>query len=152
MNPETRLAELGLSLPAARTPRASYVLTARAGDLIFVAGHVAIREDGSVVAGKFGRDLTIEEGYAAARLTALGILASLKAELGDLGRVQRIVRLLCMVNCTEDFGDQAFVANGASDLLIELFGEAGKHTRAAVGMAALPRGACVEIEAVVLAP
>ncbi|GIW07570.1 MAG: hypothetical protein KatS3mg060_2375 [Dehalococcoidia bacterium] len=152
MTPEERLAALGLRLPPARVPRATYVTTARVGELVFVAGHVAQREDGSIIAGKLGRDLTLDEGYDAARRTALALLASLKAELGELRRVQRIARLLCMVNCTEEFGDHARVANGASDLLVEIFGEAGHHARAAVGMAALPGGACVEIEAIVHAP
>ncbi|MCS6803280.1 MAG: RidA family protein [Chloroflexota bacterium] len=152
MTPEERLAALGLSLPPMRAPRASYLPVVRLGELLFVAGHVAIRDDGSIVAGKVGRDLTVEEGYDAARRAALAILASLKAELGELRRIQRIVRLLCLVNCTDDLVDHPRVANGASDLLIALFGESGRHARAAVGVASLPGGACVEIEAIVHAP
>lgn len=152
MTPEERLTALGLRLPSTRPPRASYLPVARVGEVLFVAGHVALRDDGRILTGKVGRDLTVEEGYEAARRAALALLASLKAELGELDRIRRIARLLCMVNCVDDFVDHPRVANGASDLLIAVFGDAGKHARAAVGMASLPGGACVEIEAIVHAP
>lgn len=128
---------------------ANFVLAARTGNLVFVSGHGPRRSDGSHVTGKLGRDLSVEDGYEAAKLTALGCLASLQAEIGGLDRVRRIVKLLVMVNCTEDFDRQPQVANGASDLLVELFGESGRHARSAVGMQMLPANIAVEIEMVV---
>ena len=145
---EEKLNSMGLSLPPPPRPVANYVTAVRVGNLVFVAGHVPRKPDGSVIAGKLGREMTVEQGYEAARLTALNLLSSLKSAIGDLDKVKRIVRLLCMVNCTEEFGDQPRVANGASDLLVSLFGEKGRHARAAVGMQSLPLGACVEIEMV----
>ena len=99
--------------------------------------------------GKLGAEITVEQGYEAAKITALNMLGSLKDLVGELDRVNRIVKLLCMVNCTPDFGKQPLVANGASDLLVEIFGEKGRHARSAVGMASLPNNVCVEIESIV---
>ena len=146
---EDKLKELGHTLPGPGTPGGNYVPVVTTGNLVYTAGHVARRPDGSLVAGKLGTDLTVEEGYDAARVTALNLLGSLKAEIGDLDRVTRIVKLLCMVNSAPDFGQQPAVANGASDLLVEIFGDKGKHARSAVGMAGLPNGVCVEIEMIV---
>lgn len=149
-DPEARLAELGIELSTPAPPVANYVRAVRSGDLIFVAGHGPTLPEGGFMTGKVGAERTLEEGYEAARLTAISILSTLKAELGDLSRVRRIVRVFGMVNAVERFGDQPEVINGASDLLVEVFGpERGKHARAAVGMASLPRDITVEIEMVV---
>ena len=119
------------------------------GSLVFLSGHGPVRPEGGLVTGRLGDDLSIEEGAAAMRLTAVALLASLRAEIGDLDRVVRIVKLLCMVNSTPDFQKQPAVADGASDLLVEVFGERGRHARAAVGVASLPFGMAVEVEMVV---
>ena len=148
-DPEARLAELGIELPELPPPMANYVRTVRTGDLVFTSGHGPLRPDGSYVTGKLGKDLSIEEGYEAARYTAIALLGSLKREIGDLSRVRRIVKVSGMVNSTADFTDQPKVINGCSDLLVEVFGERGRHARAAVGMASLPIGIAVEIEMVV---
>ncbi len=142
----SRLAELGLELPAAPTPLANYLPAVRTGNLIFVSGHGPRRADGTFITGKLGRDLTLEEGYEAARLTMLNCLAALNAESGGLEAIQRFVKVLGMVNCTEDFAQQPQVINGGSDLLVELFGERGRHARSAVGMQMLPNNIAVEIE------
>ena len=141
-----RLKELGLTLPQTPTPAGNYLPANRSGTMVYVSGHGPRQADGSHVIGKVGRDLTVEEGYAAARLTMLNCLASLKAEIGDLDRVVKNVKLFGMVNCTEDFDRHPEVINGGSDLLTELFGDRGKHARSAVGMQSLPRGIAVEIE------
>ena len=148
-NPEQRLKELNISLPSPPQPVANYVNGVQAGNLIFLAGKGPRRADGSEITGKIGQDVTIEQGYEGARLTAINQLSVLKAMLGDLRRVKRIVKVLGMVNCDPSFIDQPKVINGFSDLMVEVFGERGKHARAAVGMASLPRGQCVEIELVV---
>jgi enamine deaminase RidA (YjgF/YER057c/UK114 family) len=148
MSYDAKAAELGLELPPAAAPIANYIPAVRTGNLVFLSGHGPVGPDG-LVRGKLGADLSIEEGVAAARLVMIGLLGSLKSELGSLDKVQRIVKLLCMVNCTPDFGDPPKVANGASDLLVELFGDAGKHARSAVGMNSLPMGMAVEIEMIV---
>jgi len=142
----SRLAELGLELPAAPTPLANYLPAVRTGNLIFVSGHGPRRADGTFITGKLGRDLRLEEGYEAARLTMLNCLAALNAESGGLEGIQRFVKVLGMVNCTEDFAQQPQVINGGSDLLVELFGERGRHARSAVGMQMLPNNIAVEIE------
>lgn len=148
--PEHKLAELGIELPELGSPVANYVRAVQTGNLVFLAGHGPVDADGNFVTGTVGIDLTQEEGYAAARLTGIRLLASLKAEIGDLDRVVRIVRVFGMVNAAPGFGNQPEVINGASDLFVEVFGEArGKHARAAVGMASLPRNIAVEIEMVV---
>lgn len=148
-DPEARLAELGITLPPAPAPVANYVNGVRTGNLIFLAGKGPKRADGSELQGKLGRDITIEQGYEGARLTAINQLAVLKAMLGDLSRVTRVVKVLGMVNGTPDFVEQPAVINGFSDLIVDVFGERGRHARAAVGMASLPRGQAVEIEMIV---
>ena len=149
MTIETKLSEMGFELPAPGQPVGSYVPAVRTGNLVFLSGHGPKLEDGSLVTGKVGADLTLDEAYAAAQRVALILLASLKSEIGDLDSVRRVVKLLGMVNCTPDFTDQPKVINGASDLLVELFGEKGKHARSAVGMNALPSNLAVEIEMIV---
>lgn len=148
-DPESRLEELGIVLPEPTTPVANYVKAVRSGNLVFLSGHGPYRNDGTLVTGKLGRDLTIEEGYEAARLTGIALLSSLKNEIGDLGRVRRIVKVFGMVNSDPSFTDTPKVINGCSDLLVEIFGERGRHARAAVGMASLPVGIAVEIDMVV---
>jgi enamine deaminase RidA (YjgF/YER057c/UK114 family) len=146
MSAEERLKELGISLPTAPRPVANYVPSVRVGNLLFVSGHGPYDDGKTILSGKLGKELTVEEGYQVARNVTLNALASIKAALGGLDQVRRVVKLLGMVNCTEDFKDQPKVLNGASDLLVEIFGEAGKHARSAVGMQSLPNGIPVEIE------
>ena len=146
---ESRLKEKGIVLNAPGKPVANYVNAVRVGNLLFLAGKGPTKPDGSNITGKVGKDLTIEQGYEAARLTAINHLAVLKAELGSLNKVKRIVKVLGMVNCTEDFKDQPKVVNGYSDLMVEIFGEKGKHARSAVGMYALPSNIAVEVEVIV---
>ncbi|MDR7545404.1 MAG: RidA family protein [Armatimonadota bacterium] len=146
MRVEARLAERGLQLPALPPPAASYVRTVRTGNLLFVSGHGPWRDGKMQYVGKVGTDLSLEDGYRAAQLVALNCLASVKEALGDLDRVRRVVKLLGMVNCLPDFAQQPQVINGASDLLIDLYGDAGRHARSAVGMSSLPGGIAVEIE------
>ncbi|HJO03838.1 MAG TPA: RidA family protein [Acidobacteriota bacterium] len=148
-DPEARLKSLGVELGEPAPPVANYVGAVTTGDLVFLAGHGPTQVDGTFVTGKVGSDMTIEQGYEAARLTAVSLLTSLKKEIGDLARVRRIVRVFGMVNAIEGFGQQPEVINGASDLLVEVFGDRGRHARAAVGMASLPRNIPVEIEMVV---
>ena len=148
-DPEARLAELGITLPEPPQPVANYVNGVRTGNLIFLAGKGPRYANGSEITGKLGQNVTIEMGYQGARLTAINQMAVLKAMLGDLRKVKRIVKVLGMVNSDPDFVDQPKVINGFSDLMVEVFGERGKHARAAVGMASLPRGQAVEIELVV---
>jgi enamine deaminase RidA (YjgF/YER057c/UK114 family) len=149
MQVEARLKELGIELPPAITPVANYVPAARTGNLVFLSGHGPVKEDGTLITGKVGADLTVEQGYETARLIAIGLLGSLKAEIGELDRVIRIVKLLGFVNCTAEFADQPKVINGASDFLVEVFGEKGRHARSAVGTNALPINIAVEIEMIV---
>ena len=150
MQIEQKIAGMGLKLAAPAAPLANFVQTKRAGNLLFVAGHLPRLANGSVLfPGKVGRDVTVEEGYDAARLAAVNCLASIKQATGDLDRVKQIVKLLVMVNAEPDFDRHFVVANGASDLLVELYGESGRHARSAVGMAGLPRGSCVEVEMIV---
>jgi enamine deaminase RidA (YjgF/YER057c/UK114 family) len=146
---ESRLKEKGIVLNAPGKPVANYVNVVRVGNLLFLAGKGPTNPDGTNITGKVGKDLTIEQGYEAARLTAINHLAVLKAELGSLNKVKRIVKVLGMVNCTEDFKDQPKVINGYSDLMVEIFGDKGKHARSAVGMYALPSNIAVEVEVIV---
>ncbi len=146
MSIEKKMKDLGLTLPQAPKPVANYVPAVRVGNLLFVSGHGPYTDGKTITSGKLGKEVTLEQGYQVARNVALNCLASTKAIIGDLNRVRRIVKLLGMVNCTEDFKDQPKVINGASDLLVELFGELGKHARSAVGMQSLPNGIPVEIE------
>ena len=146
---EAKLEALGLTLPAPLSPVANFVHAVTVGNLVFLSGHVPIRDGAFAFQGKVGAERTVEEGYQAAQLVMLNCLSSLKKEIGDLDRVERIVKLLGMVNCTEDFGQHPRVIDGASDLLVELYGERGRHARSAVGMQSLPRGFTVEIEMIV---
>ena len=148
-NAEERLRELKIELIQPTKPIANYVKAARTGNLVFLAGHGPTKADGSTVIGKVGEDITIEQGIEAARLTAISLLSTLKAEIGDLNKVKRIVKVNGWVNCKSDFKDQPKVINGCSDLLVAVFGEKGKHARAALGANALPSGMAVEIEMVV---
>lgn len=149
MGAEARLKELGIELPEVPKPIANYVRSVRVGTLLFLAGHGPQRDGRQVSIGKVGRDLTVEEGAQAARLVGLNLLASTREALGSLDRVKRIVKVLGMVNSADGFGDQPKVMNGFSDLMVEVFGEAGRHARSAVGMAELPMGISVEIEMIV---
>lgn len=148
-DPEAKLKELNITLPTPPQPVANYVNGVRTGNLIFLAGKGPRYADGTEITGKLGQDVTIEQGYEGARLTAINQLAVLKAMLGDLNKVKRIVKVLGMVNSDPSFIEQPKVINGFSDLMVEVFGEKGKHARAAVGVASLPRGQAVEIELVV---
>ena len=148
MSIETRLRELGITLPQAAAPVASYVPVVIHGDLAFVSGQVSF-VDGELLKGRLGEDVSLEEGIKAARGCGLMILAQLQAALGSLDQVERVVKLGGFVNSTPDFTDQPKVVNGASDLMLEVFGEAGKHARAAVGVPSLPLGVAVEVDAVV---
>ncbi|MEL6254338.1 MAG: RidA family protein [Bacteroidota bacterium] len=148
-DPEAKLKELGIELSTPGVPVANYVNAVQTGNLLFLAGKGPSKPEGGYVTGKVGQDITVEEGYEAARLTAISQLSVLKAELGNLNRVKRIVKVLGMVNCGPEFGNQPEVINGFSDLMVEVFGERGKHARAAVGMNSLPRNTSVEIEMIV---
>lgn len=147
---DDKIKELGLQLPPASKPIANYVKYVRTGNLIFLAGHGPTKADGTNITGKVGRDLTIEQGYEAAKITALSLIATLKDALGgDLSKVKRIVKVNGYVNCLPDFTEQPKVINGCSDLLVQIFGDKGKHARAAMGMVALPMNIAVEIEIIV---
>jgi enamine deaminase RidA (YjgF/YER057c/UK114 family) len=146
---DKKLKEQGVELFTPGAPVANYVKAVRTGNLIFLAGHGPTKADGSNITGKVGKDLTVEQGYAAARQTAIAVLSSLKAEIGDLNKVKRIVKVLGMVNCTENFTDQPKVINGFSDLMVAVFGDKGKHARSAVGMISLPSNIAVEVEMIV---
>ena len=146
---EEKLNSMGYTLPEPPPPAGSYVPYVRTGNLVYLAGVGPRDADGNTTKGRVGSDLTIEEGYAAARLCALNSLANLKAGLGDLDKVTRIVKVLGMVNGAPDFTSHPAVINGYSDLMVELFGENGKHARSAVGMGGLPGGMAVEVEVIV---
>ena len=143
-----RLAELGIELPKAAAPVAAYVPVVVSGQLAHVSGQLPF-VDGRLVTGRLGDDVSLEQGTAAARACGLMILAQLEAALGSLDRVARVVKLGAFVNSAADFTDQPKVANGASELMQDIFGEAGRHSRAAVGVPALPLGVAVEVDAVV---
>ncbi|MFU0505546.1 RidA family protein [Pseudaminobacter sp. NGMCC 1.201702] len=146
---ENKLASLGIMLPATTAPLANYLPARRHGDQIYISGQVPAEGGKDVFTGKLGSDLSIEEGQAAARLCAINILAQLKQALdGDLDRVVGVIRLGGFVNAEPDFKDHPKVINGASDLMVEVFGEAGRHARAAVGCYSLPRNVPVEIDAI----
>ena len=149
MTIEDRLHELGIELPEASPPAGRYVGAVRTGSLVFLSGAGPVRPDGSFVTGKVGRDVAVDEAREAARLTGLQLLAVLRAELGSLDRVARVVKTLGMVNCAPGFNRTPAVIDGCSELLIEVFGEAGRGARSAVGMAELPSDISVEIELVV---
>jgi enamine deaminase RidA (YjgF/YER057c/UK114 family) len=146
---EAKLEALGLTLPSPPAPVANYVRAVTVGNVVYLSGHGPSRDGAFAFQGKVGAERTVEEGYQAAHLVMLNCLSSLKQEIGDLDRVERVVKLLGMVNCTENFGHHPEVINGASDLLVQLYGERGRHARSAVGMQSLPRGITVEIEMIV---
>ena len=148
MSIHSRLAELGIDLPVAAAPVAAYVPVVIAGNIAHVSGQLPF-VDGQLVTGRLGEDVSLEQGAAAARACGLMILAQLEAALGSLDRVERIVKLGVFVNSTADFTDQPKVANGASELMEKVFGEAGRHARSAVGVPVLPLGAAVEVDAIV---
>jgi enamine deaminase RidA (YjgF/YER057c/UK114 family) len=146
---ETKLKEKGIVLTPPSNPVANYVNVVRVGNMLYLAGKGPSKPDNTMITGKVGRELTIEQGYEAARLTAINHLAVIRNELGSLNKVKRIVKVFGMVNCTEDFKDQPKVINGYSDLMVEIFGDRGKHARSAVGMYALPFNMAVEVEVIV---
>ena len=146
MSAEKKMKDMNVTLPPPPQPMGNYVRAVQVGNFLFVSGHGPYNDGKIKMAGKVGRELTIEEGYQVARIVGLNCLATVKAELGSLDKVKRVVKLLGMVNCTEDFKDQPKVINGCSDLLVEVFGLVGKHARSAVGVQALPNGIPVEIE------
>ena len=149
MSAEKQLKRLGIELPPAPPPVANYVNAVRTGKLLFLSGKGPSAVDGLRPVGKLGREFNLEQGYKFARSTGIALLAVMRAELGSLDRVQRVVKLLGMVNAVPEFTDQPKVINGCSDLLVEVFGERGRHARSAVGMGSLPNGIPVEIEVVV---
>jgi enamine deaminase RidA (YjgF/YER057c/UK114 family) len=148
MHPEEKLRSMGLELQMPTPPTAKYVPAVKVGNLLFVSGHGPVRDGKVQFIGKLGREFTIEQGYEASKLTMVNLLASVKVVLGDLAKVKRTVKLLGMVNCTEEFTRTPQVINGASELLGELWGDMGTHARSAVGLQQLPNGMAVEIEAI----
>lgn len=146
---EKKISEMGISLTEPSPPVANYVNSVRTGNIVFMAGKGPTKPEGGYITGKVGIDLTVEEGYEAARMAAIVQLSALKAEIGDLNKVKRVVKVLGMVNAAPDFENHPEVINGFSDLIVEVFGERGKHARAAVGMGSLPRNIAVEIEMIV---
>jgi len=149
MSIDQRLSELGITLPEPASPVAAYVPVVIAGGFAHVSGQVCVDENGQFITGKLGADADVVLGQKAARACGLMILAQLKKALGSLDRVERVVKLGVFVNCTQDFTDQPKVGNGASELMEQVFGEAGQHARAAVGAPSLPLGVAVEVDAVV---
>ncbi len=146
MSAEARLKQLGIALPEPAKPLANYIPAVRVGNLLFLAGHGPLREGKATARGKLGKELSVEDGYKVAREVGLSLLASARTALGSLDRVKRVVKVLGMVASAEGFTDQPKVMNGFSDLMVEVFGESGRHARSAVGMAELPLGIPVEIE------
>ncbi|ALK31565.1 RidA family protein [Burkholderia plantarii] len=140
-----KLKALGIELPSAGAPAAAYVMSAQSGNTVYLSGHIA-KKDGKVWVGKLGADLSTDDGKLAARNVAVDLLATLHAHTGDLNKVKRVVKLMSLVNSTLEFTEQHLVTNGASELIAEVFGDAGKHARSAFGVAQIPLGACVEIE------
>jgi enamine deaminase RidA (YjgF/YER057c/UK114 family) len=149
MSIDQRLAELGVTLPQPAAPVASYVPTVEVGGLLYISGQVSFGESGQLIKGRLGEDVDLDGGIAAARRCGVMLLAQMKAALGSLDRVERVVKLGAFVNSAADFTDQPKVANGASELMQDVFGEAGRHARSAVGVPVLPLGAAVEVDAVV---
>ncbi len=149
MSIENRLSELGITLPQAAAPVASYVPSVEAGGLLHISGQISFAEDGSLIKGRLGEDMELEDGQQAARRCGIMLLAQVRAALGSLDRVQRIVKLGVFVNSAPTFTDHPKVTNGATELMQEVFGEAGRHARSAVGVAVLPLGVAVEIDAIV---
>lgn len=149
MSIDNRLAELGIILPQAAAPVASYVPAVEIQGLLHISGQISFAEDGSLIKGRLGEDMALEAGQQAARRCAIMLLAQIKAALGTLDRVERVVKLGVFVNSAPSFVDQPKVANGASELMQEVFGEAGRHARSAVGVAVLPLGVAVEVDAII---
>ena len=147
--PEENLKAKGIELPVLPKPVANYVNAVRTGNLIYLSGKGPLRKDGTYITGKSGKDISIEQGYDAARLTAIIQISVLKEMIGDLSKVKRIVKVLGMVNSSPDFYDQPKVINGFSDLIVDIFGEKGKHARSAIGVASLPMNIAVEVEMIV---
>ena len=147
--PEENLKAKGIELPVLPKPVANYVNAVRTGNLIYLSGKGPLRKDGTYITGKSGKDISIEQCYDAARLTAIIQIAVLKEMIGDLSKVKRIVKVLGMVNSSPDFYDQPKVINGFSDLIVDIFGEKGKHARSAIGVASLPMNIAVEVEMIV---
>ena len=143
-----KLKSLGITLPAVATPAAAYLPFVQTGKLVFLSGHLA-KKDGQPIVGQLGKNVTTEQGKAAARAVAIDLMGTLHAAIGDLGKVKRIIKVMSLVNSTPDFTEQHLVTNGCSELLGEVFGAAGKHARSAFGVAQIPMGACVEIEMIV---
>jgi enamine deaminase RidA (YjgF/YER057c/UK114 family) len=148
VTPEEKLRELGLTLPEASTPVANYVPYRWAGNLLYISGQGPKRPDGTYRVGRLGKNASVEDGYAEARLTGLQLLAVARSAIGELSRIESVIKLLGMVNAEPEFTDHPKVINGCSDLLVEVLGEAGRHARSAVGMGSLPNGMMVEIEAI----
>ncbi len=146
---ERRLSELGLTLPEAMAPVATYVPFLVVGDMLYISGQLAKAHDGSMICGQLGGELSVEQGQQAARLCGLSIMAQVIAAVGSLERIKQIVRLTGFVNSATGFGEQPQVINGASDLMVDVLGDAGRHTRSAVGVSGLPLGSAVEIDAIV---
>jgi enamine deaminase RidA (YjgF/YER057c/UK114 family) len=149
IDPEGKLKELGITLITPAAPTASYVKAVRVGNLVYLSGHGPDKPEGGQITGKVGNDLTLEQGQEAARLVAISLLSSLKREIGDLNKVSRIVKVLGMVNAAPTFERHSQVINGCSDLMVQVFGEAGRHARSSVGMSSLPSNIAVEIEMIV---
>ena len=149
-SPERRLKDLGIELPALRPPAGTFVHAVRAGQMLYLSGHPPFRADGRLVQGRLGESLSVDEGYEAARLSAMGMLSTMRTELGSLDLVQRIVRVSGVVNATSGFMQHTQVINGASDLLVEVFGARGQHARWAVGMSSLPFNMCLEVDLIAL--
>ncbi len=147
--PEERLKEKGIVLTTPSAPVANYVNVVRVGNLLFLSGKGPMKADGTHTTGKVGKELTTEQGYEAAVLCAINHISVLKAELGELSKVKRIVKVLGLVNCTDDFKDQPKVINGYSDMMVAIFGDKGKHARSAIGTNSLPMGITVEVEVIV---
>ena len=148
-DPESKLKELGIELSTPSSPVANYVNSVRSGNLLFISGKGPLKNDGNYIKGKLGYDLTIEQGYEAARITAINLISTVKASVGDLKKVKRVLKVTGMVNAAPNFTDHPKVVNGCSDLIVEVFGDRGKHARSAVGMVSLPSNIAVEIEVVV---
>jgi len=149
MSIDQRLSELGINLPQAAAPVAAYVPAVEQGGLLHISGQISFAEDGSLIKGRLGEDMELEAGQQAARRCGVMLLAQIKSALGSLDRVERIVKLGVFVNSAPSFVDQPKVANGASELMQDVFGEAGRHARSAVGVAVLPLGVAVEVDAIV---
>jgi len=149
INPEAKLKELGIKLKTPAPPSANFIGAVKVGNLVFLSGQGPVKEDGTYMVGKVGKEFTLEEAKYAARLTGISLLESLKAEVGDLNKVKRIVKVLGMVNAVPEFDKHSQVINGFSDLMVEIFGENGRHARSAVGLGSLPRNIPVEIEMIV---